>query len=124
MKTWRNLFFIHFFLCIILFAACGGNGGSGTRSNSSQNTGSVALFLADGPADVYDAIYIWVKEVSLLPNEDNGGDPVIIYESEDPNGYRLNLLDYTDNDFLFPIPIAEIDQNPKLLEDPVPYYTD
>ena len=100
MKTLRSLFFINLFLFIMIFAACGGSGGTGTQSKSSDSTGSVAVFLADGPADAYEAINIWIKEVSLIPPEESARESIIIYESQDPNGYKINLLDYVDNDFL------------------------
>ena len=89
-------------LLVIIFGlatilATGGGGGSST---SSSGTGSVALFLKDGPADDYDNIWMWVTEVSIIPPEGSGRSPVVIYQSRDPRGYRVDLLAYRDWDFL------------------------
>ena len=95
MKTLKYVLFSILSLSILIFLACGGGGGSGTSSSSSASTGSVAVFLADGPADDYDHIWITVNEVTLIPSE---GDKVVIYQSS--KGYELDLLAYRDEDFL------------------------
>ena len=95
MKTLKYVLFSILSLSILIFLACGGGGGSGTSSSSSASTGSVAVFLADGPADEYDHIWITVNEVTLIPSE---GEHVVIYQSSE--GYELDLLAYRDEDFL------------------------
>jgi hypothetical protein len=78
---------------------CGGGGGSGGSSvESSSGTGSVALLLADGPADDYDHIFITITEVLLIPLEGSGREPVVIYRN--PSGLTVDLLDLRDEDFL------------------------
>ena len=44
---------------VLLLTGCGGGGGSlSGEGSSSTNNGTVALFLADGPAENYDSIFI------------------------------------------------------------------
>jgi hypothetical protein len=78
-----------------IVATGGGGGGS-----SSSGSGSVAVYLSDGPADDYDHIWIWVTEVSLIPPEGSNNDAVIIFQSDSPEGYMVDLLAYRDEDFL------------------------
>ena len=100
-----------FLICLpvaIFFVGCGegdsGSEGSGALPDSSSNQGTVALLLADGPADEYDHIWIWVTEISLIPAEGNETqDPVVIFEAQDPDGYKFDLLDLRDQDFLFTV---------------------
>jgi len=83
---------------IIATGGGGGGGGSGTVS-SSGGTGSVALYVADGPADSYKHIYIWITRVELLPVDGSGAGPVLIYQSPNPQGYKVDLLSYREEDF-------------------------
>ncbi len=72
--------------------ATGGGGGGGGGTSPSGGTGSVALFVADSPADECDAIWIHITEVSLVPA--GGGPPMVVFKSKSPKGYRLNILNY------------------------------
>ena len=83
---------------IIATGGGGGGGGSGVVS-SSGGTGSVALYVADGPADSYEHIYIWITRVELLPVDGSGAGPVLIYQSPNPQGYKVDLLSYREEDF-------------------------
>ena len=84
----------------VFLMSCGGGGGSGDASfTASSGTGSVAVFVADGPADQCDAIYFYITEVSLIPA--GGGSPVVVFTSKSPHGYKVNILDYRDEDFFF-----------------------
>jgi hypothetical protein len=89
-------------ICVAMgffLTGCGGGGGSGGSSaESSSGTGSVALLLADGPADAYDHIFITITEVLLIPLEGSGRQPVVIYRN--PSGLTVDLLDLRDEDFL------------------------
>ena len=82
-----------------IIATGGGGGGGGGSASSLGGTGSVALYVADGAADSYDEINIWITRVELIPADGGGGAPVVIYKSPDPNGHKINLLDYRDEDF-------------------------
>ncbi len=88
--------------------SCGGGGGgsSSTGTSTASGTGSVAVLLADGPADEYEHIYIWVTGVSLIPVEGNAA-PVTIFEtdqSEDGHpGLRVDLLEFRDQDFVLTV---------------------
>ena len=68
-------------LASIIATGGGGGGGGGGGVRSSGGTGSVALYVADGPADSYEHIYIWIIRVELLPAAGSGGAPVLIYQS-------------------------------------------
>ncbi len=76
--------------------SCGGGGGG---SGGSSGTGSVALLLADGPADDFDHIWIWVTEVSLIPKGNRAA--VVIFQS--PSGEKIDLLELRDEDFLLKV---------------------
>jgi hypothetical protein len=78
----------------------GGSGGSSTATGSS-GSGSVALLLADGPADDYDQILITITEVSLIPPEGRGRSPVVIFRN--PAGIEVDLLDLRDEDYLLTV---------------------
>ena len=80
----------------LFLTGCGGGGG-GSSSGSSGGIGTVAVLLTDGPADDYDNIWIWITEISLLP-EDYRADPVVVFESDDPDGWKVDLLDLRDQD--------------------------
>jgi hypothetical protein len=87
-----------------LLLSCGGGGGSSSSGGTgSTGTGSVAVFLADSPADEYENIFIWITEVSLIPQQGDG-QRVVIYENHQINdgheGLKLDLLAYRDEDFL------------------------
>jgi hypothetical protein len=82
-----------------IIATGGGGGGGGGSGTSSGGTSSVALYVADGPADSYSEINIWITQVELIPVNGSAGAPVLIYKSPDPNGYKINLLNYRDEDF-------------------------
>ena len=79
-----------------LLAGCGGGGGT---SGGSSGTGSVALLLADGPADDCDHIWIWVTEVSLIPKGNRAA--VVIFQS--PSGEKIDLLELRDEEFLLKV---------------------
>lgn len=88
---------------LFFLVGCGGGGGSGgsTSTTGSSGSGSVALFLADGPADEYDEIKITITEVSLIPREGRGRGPVTIFQN--PEGVEVNLLDLRDEDYLLTV---------------------
>ncbi len=80
---------------MIALAGCGGGGGGGSTS---AQTGSVAVFVKDGPADQFSNIWVTITEVELLPVS---GSPVVIYDN--PSGCRIDILDHRDEDFLLKI---------------------
>ena len=99
MKTLRYFFLIILSFSVVVFTACGGSGGSGSQSSSSSGIGTVAVYLADGPADEYDKLWITVTEVTLIPPEGSDRGNVIVYQSD--QGYEVDLLSYRDDeDFL------------------------
>jgi hypothetical protein len=78
--------------------SCGGGGGGsgGSSSTGSSGTGTVAVTIADNPTKDYDAINVYITEVSLLPG------PVVIFESK--TGKKVNLLEHRDNnDYLLKV---------------------
>jgi len=90
-----------YLLCIILgmlllLTGCSGGDGSSISSNDTRDKGSVAVLLTDGPADGYDHIWIWITEISLLPSDHD--DPVVVYQSDDPEGWKVDLLDLRDQE--------------------------
>lgn len=76
-------------------------GGGGGSSSSSGGTGSVAVFLTDGPADEYDELWVTITEVTLIPAANSGAAPAVMYSS--PEGCEVNLLAYRNEDFLFTV---------------------
>ncbi|MBN1847503.1 MAG: DUF4382 domain-containing protein [Deltaproteobacteria bacterium] len=93
---------------VSILATGGGGGGSSsiTGSSGSEKTGAgtVGVSITDGPADDYDEIWIQIREVSLIP--ENDGSPVTVWQSSDANGHWINLLQHRDEeegDFLLTI---------------------
>jgi hypothetical protein len=94
-----------------LLGGCGGGGGGGDGSGGSgsgggaafnSGSGTAALFLADGPADEYDEIWITVCKVSLIPAENNPNQSdVVLYESD--RCFPVNLLELRDEDLLLSV---------------------
>jgi hypothetical protein len=66
----------------------------------SSDKGSIAVLLADGPADDYEHLWITITEVSLIP-ADGKAAPVVIFSS--PTGLRVDLLDLREEDYLLTI---------------------
>lgn len=85
------------FLISLAITGCGGD--SSSHQNGRDGTSKVALFLADGPADDFDHIWIEVSEISLLP--EGNGAPVVIYETNDPQ--RIDLLTLWEDDLLLAV---------------------
>lgn len=77
------------FLMIGLMA-CGGGGGSSDSNDSQGSTGTMAVMLTDGPTDDYDHIWIEISRAELLP--ENGSDPVVIFNPDQPVRYDLLSL--------------------------------
>ncbi len=80
-----------------VLAGCGGGGGGGSSPAAAQ-TGTVAVFVKDGPSDEFAQIWVTITQVELLPVS---GSPVVIYDN--PSGCRIDILDYRDEDFLLKI---------------------
>ena len=102
----RNVLWLLSLAIACLFAAfslvgCGGGGGGGGGEPGTLGAGSVAVFVADGPAEDYDHIWIRIKEVSLLPADNS--DPVVVFKSKKSEGYKLDLLAYRDEDFFLTV---------------------
>ena len=91
-------------MAIVSLAACGG--GSATTDNPAQQpptpaapatTGTVGIFLTDGPSDRFDKILVQVTQVDLLGN----GQPVTVFQGDatidlrqlETNGELLSLTD-------------------------------
>lgn len=89
--------FLGIMVTLLLLSGCSG-GGSDTSTiganSADTGTGTVALFLTDGPADDYDHIWIQISRAVLLPSHD--GQPVVIYEPDSPE--KLDLLDLRQED--------------------------
>jgi hypothetical protein len=87
-------------LTVALMVNCGGGGGGGGNSSVPvSGTGTVAVYLTDTPADDYENIYIWITEVSLIP--ESGGEPVVIFKDPSGEGVKKDLLDLRDEEDLF-----------------------
>jgi hypothetical protein len=91
-----------------LLLSCGGGGGSSSTEGTSSGTGtgSVAVLLADGPADDYTNIFIWVTEVSLIPAAGSAAPVTIFQTNQFEDGYRghkVDLLAYRDEDFILTV---------------------
>jgi hypothetical protein len=90
-------------LAVALIVNCGGGGGGGSSSVSDSGVGTVAVYLTDSPADDYAHIWIWITEISLIP--ENGGAPVVIFEhpSGTPAGVQVDLLALKDEENIFQV---------------------
>ena len=93
------LFLIFLITASFLIGGCSGGGGSSSGSGGS-GSGSVALLLADNPAEDYESIYLYITKVILIPYK---GKHYVLFESDRPEGYRVDLLKYREKDFLFTI---------------------
>jgi hypothetical protein len=105
MKATTNMHRVRFMAILLvammtLLAGCGGGGGSseGGSSSVTAQTGTVAVFVKDGPSDEFAQIWVTITQVELLPVS---GSPVVIYDN--PSGCRIDILDYRDDDFLLKI---------------------
>jgi len=86
---------------VLSLLSCGGGGGSsGGFSTGGTGTGTVAVLLADGPADEFEHIWLTITEVSLIPASPNAA-PVIIFQSG--VGLEVDLLEYRDEDYLLTV---------------------
>lgn len=102
MKKASNLHVIRFLMVLLValmtaLAGCGGGGG-GESSPAAAQTGTVAVFVKDGPAEQFEHIWVTITQVELLPVS---GSPVVIYDN--PSGCRIDILDHRDEDFLLKI---------------------
>ncbi|MBN1417534.1 MAG: DUF4382 domain-containing protein [Planctomycetes bacterium] len=89
------------FVPALFLPGCKGSGGGG-EAVPGGGTGTVAVLLADGPADDFVEIRIRVTEISLLPADGSDDDgPVIVYH--DAGGHEINILDLRDEDFILTI---------------------
>jgi hypothetical protein len=99
----RSSIFIIFTIALtsLLFTGCGGSSGGGGPENTA-GTGNVALFVSDGPAEDCEEIWLWLEAAYLIPADENKS-PVLIFESQDPHGKEINLLDLKDQKFLLSV---------------------
>jgi hypothetical protein len=82
----------------VLFGCGSGGGGGGASSSDMPQTGTVAVFVKDGPADEFEHIWVTITQVELLPVS---GSPVVIFDN--PSGCRIDILDHRNEDFLLKI---------------------
>ena len=108
MKTKLGGIFTLFLTVLIisgfLFTGCGSGGGSGGDGSGSTSggggSGSVALLLADNPTDDYASIFLCITKVILISAS---GNHYVLFESDRPGGYCVDLLKYREKDFLFTV---------------------
>jgi hypothetical protein len=103
MKSASNLYRVRFLTILLvammtLLAGCGSSGGGEGSTSSTAETGSVAVFIKDGPSEEFAQIWVTITQVELLPVS---GSPVVIYDN--PSGCRIDILDYREEDFLLKI---------------------
>jgi hypothetical protein len=97
----KALFIIFFMAAGFLIGSCSGCGsGGGSSGSGDSGSGSVALLIADNPADDYESICLYITKVILIPNK---GKHYVLFESHSPEGYPVDLLKYREKDFLFTI---------------------
>jgi hypothetical protein len=94
-----SLFLIFLITTAFLIGGCSGGGG-GSSGSGDSGSGSVALLIADNPADDYESIYLYITKVILIPDK---GKHYVLFESHRPEGYPVDLLKYREKDFLFTI---------------------
>jgi hypothetical protein len=97
LPVWR-MFSVLLVAIMTVLAGCGGGGGEGGSTPAAAQTGTVAVFIKDGPTDQFEKILVTVTEVSLIPVS---GEPVVIYQN--PVGCEIDLLQYREEEFLFTI---------------------
>lgn len=85
------------FLLLAALIGCGGGDDSASKPDN-DGTSKVALFLADGPTDAFDHIWIEVSRISLLGDD---GNAAVIYETDDPT--RIDLLTLQEDDLLLAV---------------------
>jgi hypothetical protein len=91
----RMPFVVTAIFIMLMMIACGGGAGTGSGKHTSDtDSGKVALYLADAPADDFDHIWVEVSEIALIPCGD--GDAEVIFQSDDPE--RIDLLALRDGD--------------------------
>jgi hypothetical protein len=95
----RSILLFLTLMCLASLAIMGCGGDSSSNNNDSGGNSKVALFLADGPADDFDHIWIEVSEISLLP--EGNAAPVVIYETDNPE--RIDLLSLREDDLLLAV---------------------
>lgn len=103
MKSASNLYRVRILAILLvammtLLAGCGSSGGGEGSTSSTAGTGSVAVFIKDGPTDEFEQIIVTVTEVSLISDS---GSSFVIYDN--PAGCKVDLLDYRNEDFLLKI---------------------
>ena len=86
----------------LILGGCGGGGGGGsdgdTSSAASLDTGSVSVFLKDGPSDNYHNFWVWLKAIKIY--SENKNNYTTVFKSEDPDGHKIDLLDLRDREML------------------------
>jgi hypothetical protein len=100
-KTYTVLLFL--LLPVALFLVGCGGGGGGSSSSYTSGSGAVAVYIKDAPIDDYAELWVSLEEVSLIPPDGSEQPPVVIFNSEDANGYSINLLDLRDQELLFTV---------------------
>jgi hypothetical protein len=85
------------FVLLAALIGCGGGDDSASKQDN-DGTSKVALFLADGPADAFDHIWIEVSRISLQSGD---GTSAVIYETDDPT--RIDLLTLQEDDLLLAV---------------------
>jgi len=106
-KSMVPVYLIALLTAAFILAGCGSGGGgdSSLSGGGSTNTGAVALSLTDWPMDDYDSIIIYIKQALLLPAD--GGTPVLVFDSKDPDGYPVDLLDLREREDEFLLTIKK-----------------
>ncbi|UCD80791.1 MAG: DUF4382 domain-containing protein [Desulfobacterales bacterium] len=106
LKSAGSIFSITLIAAALILGGCsGGGGGADAVGSAATDTGTVALSLTDGPTDDYESIIMYVKRAFLLPTD--GGAPVPIFDSKDPDGYPVDLLDLREREDEFLLSIKK-----------------
>lgn len=96
----KPLVLLPLMFCLVMsFVGCGGSGSStvsvSNNPSGGNEFGTVALFVADGPADEYDHLYITITEITLI----GGEDQVTVFSGS----LEVDLLELRDEDLLLSI---------------------
>ncbi|MEF8794531.1 DUF4382 domain-containing protein [Thiohalorhabdus sp.] len=78
-----------FALLTLLLAGCGSGGGT-TSTSTSTSTGTVSAFITDNLAEDYEAVWVTLHEVTVIPTD---GEAQTIYENAEGETVNLTSLD-------------------------------